>query len=84
MPMLGGGTQRAKSRGFCVESPGMADTWWRGIHVEIWVVSESRIHVEIEGKFPHGFLRDFPEIPCAEFIGISGGFIGGKKSRILI
>ena len=26
-------TQRAKSHGFC----GMADTWWRGIHWEIWV-----------------------------------------------
>ena len=42
--------QWAKSCGFCMESPGMADTCWRGIHGEIWVVSETRIRVEIEGK----------------------------------
>ena len=27
--------------------------WWRGIPGEIWVESETRIHREIEGKFPH-------------------------------
>ena len=32
--------------------------------MELWVVSETRIHAEIEGNSPHGFLRDFPEIPC--------------------
>ena len=44
--------QQAKSRGFCRESLGMVDPWWRGIPGEIWVVSETRIHREIEGKFP--------------------------------
>ena len=34
------------------ESLGMVDPWWRGIPGEIWVVSETRIHGEIEGKFP--------------------------------
>ena len=52
----------------------MVDSWWRGIHGEIWVVSETRIHLEIEGKFPCGFFRDFP----TEFIGSFGGFIGDK------
>ena len=40
--------QRAKSCGFCRESPGMVDPWWRGIPGEIWVVSEARILGEIE------------------------------------
>ena len=33
---------------------GMADAWWRGIHAENWVVSETRISgpVEIEWNFP--------------------------------
>ena len=56
----------------------MADTWWRGIHGEIWVVSETRIHVEIEGNFyvdSLGISRRFP----AEFIRIFGGFIGDKS-----
>ena len=38
-----------KPSGYCVESSGMADTWWRGIHMEFWVVSETRIHTEIKG-----------------------------------
>ena len=56
----------------------MADTWWRGIHGEIWVVSETRIHMEIEGIFhvdSLGISRRFP----AEFIRIFGGFIGDKS-----
>ena len=55
--------QRAKYHGFCRESPGMVDPWWRGISGEIWVVCETRIHGEIEGKFGEGFLTDSPEIP---------------------
>ena len=38
-----------------------ADSWWRGIPGEIWVVSETRIHGESEGKFvgiPYGFIGD--------------------------
>ena len=42
---------------------GMVDLWWRGIPGEIWVVSETRIHGEIEGKFGEGFLMDSLEIP---------------------
>ena len=60
----------------------MADNWWKGFHAEIWVVSETIIHVEIEGKFPHGFLRDFPEIPSRIYRDF-GGFIGDKKWMIL-
>ena len=43
-------TQRAKSRGFRGNPRGL---WLlvEGIHMEIWVVSETRIHVEIQGKF---------------------------------
>ena len=55
--------QWAKSDRFCRESPGMVDPWWRGILGEIWVVSEMRIHGEIEGIFGEGFLTDSPEIP---------------------
>ena len=72
------------TRGFCTESPGMADTWCRGIHGEIWVVSETRIHVEIEGNFLCRFFRDFLEIPCRTYRDYwwihsrwnSGGFWG--------
>ena len=55
----------------------MVDPWWRGIPGEIWVVSETRIHGEIEGNFrvdSPGIFRRFP----AEFIGIFGGFIEDK------
>ena len=68
----------------------MADTWWRGIHGEIWVVSETRIHVEIEGNFPCLFFGDFPDIPRRIYIDfwwirrreISGRF-SGESSEIL-
>ena len=36
------------------DSAGNPQGFWllvEGIHVEIWVVSETRIHVEIQGKF---------------------------------
>ena len=49
----------------------MAETWWKGINAECWVEIESRIHVELKGKF----LQGFP----AEFLGIFGGFIEHKK-----
>ena len=60
----------------------MSDIRWRGIHAEIWVVSETRIHAEIEGKFQSGFFMDFPENFPAEFIRIFGDFIGDKQWRI--
>ena len=40
--------QQVKSHKFCRESFGVVKV--EGIPREIWVVSESRIHVEIEGK----------------------------------
>ena len=52
----------------------MADTWWRGIHAEIWVVSETKIHVKIFRVDSSGISLKFP----AEFIWIFGGFIGDK------
>ena len=47
---IGNITQRAKSRGFWGNPRGL---WLlvEGIHTGIWVVSEMRIHVEIQGKF---------------------------------
>ena len=68
-------SQQAKSRGFCGESRGIADTWWRGIHWKIYVVSEKRIHMGIVGNFPCWLFRDFRRFP-AESIRIFGGFIG--------
>ena len=41
------------------------------------MVSETRIRAEVEGNFPCGFLRDFPEIPCRIYRDF-GGFIGDK------
>ena len=42
--------QRAKSRRFCGNPRGL---WLlvEEIHAAIWVVSETRIHAEIQGKF---------------------------------
>ena len=51
-------TQRAKSRGFCRESLGMVDPWWRGIPGEIWVVSETRIHGDFL-EIPRRIHKDF-------------------------
>ena len=70
-------TQRAKSRGFCRESLGMVDPWWRESPEKfgLWVKREST--GRLRGNFcvdSPGIFRRFP----AEFIRIFGGFIGDK------
>ena len=50
--------------------------------MEIWVVRKPVMHAEIEGNFPWGISRKFPEIPfriCRDFCG----FIGEKQWGIL-
>ena len=47
-------TKKLLHSGQLADSAGNPQGWWmlvEGIHSEIWVVSETRIHVDIQGKF---------------------------------
>ena len=45
--------------------------------MEIWVVSEMRIHAGIEGSFPRGILRKYLWIHCRNY-RYFGEFMGDK------